>query len=214
MDAAAEDLAELPRIEPDIGGIGAVDRRLDNDRRRAVTRARRAALDEAPHVFGKTRHVERPMLHADIDVIRPDMRVFAALRIGQHVAAMAAGVVDRLILLQQLDSPVDALRHGFPSLQGSEKYPMPGRACPHDAPVDRGWPTDAAQLLGGDNYSIRTAFCKLGVAIAEMIIDTNWADFLDLMRHVGQAAEGERDLKRIIITPNETLTNTKTLHFD
>ena len=66
------------------------------------------------------------------------------------------------------------------------------RACM--STVDRGWLTDAAQLLGGDSYLIRTAFCKLGVAIAEMIIDTNWADLLDLMRHMSQAAEAERDI--------------------
>ena len=100
MHAAPEDLAELPGVEADIGGIGAVDRRLDDDGRRAVTRARRAALDEPAHVFGEARHVERPVLHSDIDVIGPDVRVFAPLRVGQRVAAMAAGVIYRLVLLQ------------------------------------------------------------------------------------------------------------------
>src|SRR5205823_15131490 len=114
MHAAAEDLAELPGIEADICGVGAVDRRLDDDRRRAVTRARRATLDEAAHIFSEARHVERPVLHSDIDVIGPDMRVFAPLRIGQHVAAMAAGVIDRLVLLQKFDGAVDAVGHGFP----------------------------------------------------------------------------------------------------
>ena len=114
VHAAAEDLAELPRIEADVCGIGAVDRRLDDDCRRAVTRAGRAALDEPAHIFGEARHVERPVLHADIDVIGPDMRVFAPLRVGQHVAAMAAGVIDRLVLLQKFDGAVDMVGHGFP----------------------------------------------------------------------------------------------------
>jgi hypothetical protein len=42
------------------------------------------------------------------------MRVFAPLRIGQHMAAMAAGVINRLILLQEFDRAVDAVGHGFP----------------------------------------------------------------------------------------------------
>ena len=97
VHAAAEDLAELPGVEADIGGVGAVDRRLDDDGRRAVARARRSALDEAAHVLGQARHVEGAVLHADIDVVGPGMRVLAALRVGQHVAAMAADVVDRLV---------------------------------------------------------------------------------------------------------------------
>ena len=80
-----------------------------------VTRARRAALDEPAHIFGKARHVERPVLHSDIDVIGPDMRVLAPLPIGQHVAAMAAGVINRLVLLQKFDGTIDAVGHGFPA---------------------------------------------------------------------------------------------------
>src|SRR5262249_45368526 len=66
LHAAAEDLPELPGVKADIGSIGAVDRRLDDDGRCAVTRTRWAALDETPHVLGKARHVERAMLHSDI----------------------------------------------------------------------------------------------------------------------------------------------------
>src|SRR5690348_17236303 len=128
VHAAAEDLAELPCIEADIGSIGAVDRRLDDHRRRAMTRARRAALDEPAHIFGEPRHVERPVLHPDIYVIGPDMRVLAPLRIGQHVAAMTAGVIDRLILLQKLDGSVNAVRHGFPVQVSSDKKSSDARA--------------------------------------------------------------------------------------
>src|SRR6516162_6864139 len=53
MHAESEDLTELPGIEPDIGGVGAVDRRLDDDGWSAVTRARRPALDETAHVLGQ-----------------------------------------------------------------------------------------------------------------------------------------------------------------
>ena len=118
MHAAAENLAELPRIEPDIRRVGAVDRRLDDDRRRAVAGARRAALDEPSHIFRETGHVEGAVLHPDIDVIGPDMRVFAPLRIGQHVTAVAAGVINCLILLQELDGSVDVVGHGFAILGG------------------------------------------------------------------------------------------------
>ena len=115
VDAAAEDLAKLPGVEADIGGVGAVDRRLDDDRRRAVTGAGRAALDQARHVFGEPGHVERAMLHPDIDVIGPGVGVVAPLRAGQHMPAMAADVVDRLVLRQQLDRPVDPLSHDVSS---------------------------------------------------------------------------------------------------
>jgi hypothetical protein len=33
VHATAKDLAELPGIEADIGGVGAIDRRFDDDRR-------------------------------------------------------------------------------------------------------------------------------------------------------------------------------------
>ena len=111
MHAAAEDLAELPGVEADILPIGAVHRGFHDDRRRAVPRAGRPALDEPAHIFGEARHVEGAMLHADIDVVGPDMRILAPLRIGQHMAAVAAGVIDRLILFEELDGAVDATGH-------------------------------------------------------------------------------------------------------
>src|SRR5580704_5371409 len=69
--ATAEDLAELPSVETDVGGVGAVDRRLDDDSRGAMARAGRAALDQALQIFGEPRHVEGAVLHPDIDVVGP-----------------------------------------------------------------------------------------------------------------------------------------------
>src|SRR5262249_3030470 len=65
-----------------------------------------------------------------------------------------------------------------------------------------------------DSYSTRTAFCKLGVAVAEIIIDTNRADLLDLMRDMRQASEAERNLKRVVISPIEVLVNAKTFRLE
>src|SRR4029077_9899827 len=100
-----------------------------------VPRAGGPPSAEPDHRSGEPRHVERPMLHPDIDVIGPDMRVFAPLRIGQHMAAMATAVINRLVLLQKFDGAIDAVGHGFPS--GSRvagKYPIPDRACPRITP--------------------------------------------------------------------------------
>ena len=99
-----------------VGLVGAVDRRLDDHRRRAVARARRPAVDQPAHVLGEAGHVERAVLHADIDVVGPGARVLAALRVGQHMAGVLARVVDRLVLLQQLDRAIDAFRHEFPTI--------------------------------------------------------------------------------------------------
>src|SRR5437764_9991289 len=111
LHAAAEDLAELPGIKPDIRLVDAVDRRLDNDGGRAVAGAGRAALDQALHVFGEPGHVEGAVLHADIDIIGPGAGVLAALRSGQHMPAMAADIIDRLVLRQELDGSVDPAGH-------------------------------------------------------------------------------------------------------
>ena len=111
MRAAAEDLAELPRVEADIGGVGAVDRRLDDNGRGTVPGARRPSLGQPPHIFGEPGHVERAVLHADIDVVGPGGGVLMPLRAGQYMPAMAADIIDRLALRQQFDRPVDPLRH-------------------------------------------------------------------------------------------------------
>ena len=91
----------MPCIEADIVSIGAVDRGLDDDGWRAVPRAGRAPIDETAHVFGKTGHIERSVLHADINVVGPGVGVLLSLVVGQGMAAMAADVINRLVLLQQ-----------------------------------------------------------------------------------------------------------------
>src|SRR6266571_7576242 len=108
MRAAPEDLAELPGVVADVGLVGAVDRGLDDDRRGAVARAGRAALDEALQIFGKPGHVEGAVLHPDIDVVGPGLGILAALGAAQHMAGMGAEVIDRLVLRQELDRAVDA----------------------------------------------------------------------------------------------------------
>ena len=88
VGAAAEDLAELPGVETDIRLVRAVHRRLDDDSRRAMSGPRRSAIDHAAQIFREARHVERAVLHADIHVVGPGRRIDAALRAGQHVAAV------------------------------------------------------------------------------------------------------------------------------
>ena len=114
MHPAAENLAELPGVEAHIVGVGAIDRRLDNNRGRAMAGSRRTALDQPRHVFAEPGHVEGAVLHPDIDVVGPSMGVFTPLRAGQHMAAMAADIIDRLILSEQFDRTVDALGHRVP----------------------------------------------------------------------------------------------------
>ena len=114
VHATAEDLTELPGIEPHVRLVGAVHRRLDDDRRRAMTGARRTAIDQAAQVFGQAGHVEGAMFHADVHVVGPGAGILAALRLGQHMTGMRAVVVDRLTLCQQFDRPVDAIGHAIP----------------------------------------------------------------------------------------------------
>jgi len=52
-----------------------------------------------------------PCLHADIHVIGPGAGVDAALRMGQHMAAVRAVIIDRLVLLQQFDAAIDPFGH-------------------------------------------------------------------------------------------------------
>ncbi len=111
VHAAAEDLTELPGVEADIVGVGAVDRRLDDDGGCRMPGAGRPALDEPPHVVGKPRHVEGAVLHSDIDVVGPGAGVREALLMSQDMTRMAADVIDRLVLLQKLDRAVDAVGH-------------------------------------------------------------------------------------------------------
>src|SRR5204863_381907 len=73
--------------------------------------AGRAGLDHAPQICFEPGHVKGALLHADIDVIGPGAGILAALRAGQHMPAMGADVIDRLVLRQELDRAVDAARH-------------------------------------------------------------------------------------------------------
>ncbi len=114
---AAEDLAELPGVIAHLRGIDAVDRRLDDHRRRAVSRAGRPGIDHAVHVLREARHVEAAVLHADIDVVGPACGIDAALRLGQHVTAVRTVIIDGLILLQKFDAAIDATAHGVCSLR-------------------------------------------------------------------------------------------------
>ncbi len=111
VHAAPENLAELPGVVADMRGVDAVDRRLDDDRRGAVAGAGRPGRDEPGEIGGQPGHVEGAVLHPDIDVVGPGVRVFASLRLGQDMPGMGADIVDRLVLRQQLDRPVDAC-HG------------------------------------------------------------------------------------------------------
>jgi hypothetical protein len=76
-----------------------------------VAGAGRAAFDQPRHVFGEPAHVEGAVFHADIDVVGPGVRVLAALCASQDVPTVAAGVIDRLVLRQKLDCPIDTPVH-------------------------------------------------------------------------------------------------------
>jgi hypothetical protein len=53
--------------------VDAVDRCLDDHRRRAMAGARRPAIDEAAQILGEPGHIECAVLHADIDVVGPGL---------------------------------------------------------------------------------------------------------------------------------------------
>lgn len=117
MDAACKDLSELPRVVPDeVLGI-AFNRRLDNDWRRSVAGVCWATVDETTHVFVKASHVERAVLHADVDVVSPRLRVFFPLLVRQDVTGVTTVVVDRLVFDKQFDSAVYPLRHFFSPME-------------------------------------------------------------------------------------------------
>jgi hypothetical protein len=100
VHAAAKDLAELPGVEANVGRVGAVNGGLDDDDRRAVARAGRAALDQAAHLLGEPCHVERAVLHPDIDVVGLDPRILSAPIEEQGVAGVTTDVMDGLVLRQ------------------------------------------------------------------------------------------------------------------
>ena len=61
---------------------------------------RGSAVDESLHVLVESVHVERAVLHADVDVVCPNLGVGLALITRKHVAGVAAEVVDGLVLFQ------------------------------------------------------------------------------------------------------------------
>src|SRR5882724_12575776 len=113
MHPATEDLAELPGVVAHISGVDSIHRGLDDHTRRAVPRPCRPGIDHAAHIFGKAGHVEAAVLHADIHVVGPGASIDAALRVGQHMAAVRTVIIDRLILLQQFDAATDPLTHAW-----------------------------------------------------------------------------------------------------
>ena len=108
VHATAEQLPELPGIEAHVRLVGAVDRRFHDDRGRPVSALHRSTVDQATHVLGKSGQVKGAVLHADVDVVCPGMGILPALLMRQHMPGMPAGVVDRLVLRQQVDRPIHA----------------------------------------------------------------------------------------------------------
>src|SRR3989441_4606441 len=123
MHPAAADLAELPGVVAHISGADSIHRGLDDHTRRAMPRPCRPGIDHAAHVFGKAGHVEAAVLHADIHVVGPGPGIDAALRVGQHMAAVRTVVIDRLIVLQQFDGAIDPLSHEWspPAVSGEAR---------------------------------------------------------------------------------------------
>ena len=74
--------------------------------------AGRAAVDQPAHEGAQPDHVERMVLEVDDE---KSSGVWAAATPASWVSAGAPVGEDRLILLQQLDEPIDA-RHGCSSL--------------------------------------------------------------------------------------------------
>src|SRR6516164_9839706 len=104
-------LAKLLGIVTDMRSVDSIHRCLDDHRWRVVPRACWSSIDHAAHVLGKAGHVEAAVLHSDIHVVGPGSSIDATLRTGQLVAAMRTVIIDRLILLQQLDAATDPLTH-------------------------------------------------------------------------------------------------------
>jgi hypothetical protein len=110
VDAGRQHLLEHPGVRAHRRFVGAVDRNVDDHRRRPMSTLRRPALHQALHVVGETLHVERRMLHVVADVISVGLRVFDALRVAAFRTVVRTGVVNRLALFQELDGSVDPLR--------------------------------------------------------------------------------------------------------
>jgi hypothetical protein len=73
-------------------------------------------IDQPTHVFIQPGHVEGAVFHADVDVVGPRLRVFAALLIRQNMPGVAPHIVDRLPSFQQLNGAIDTPCHDQPLL--------------------------------------------------------------------------------------------------
>ena len=105
MHAGGEHLREHPRIGADGRFVDAVDRHVDDHRRRAMAALGRAAFREPAHVFRQALHVERRVLHVVADVVGKCLRVLLALLERAGRPGMRAGVIDGLTLSRAVRSP-------------------------------------------------------------------------------------------------------------
>ncbi len=109
MDPGGEHLFDHPGVGPHGDLVRAVGGQRDDDGGSAVPAPGRASLDEPAHELSQRADVERSVLHVVVDVVGPGLGHFlAGFEIGGH-ALVAAGVVDRLSLAQQIDRLVDPL---------------------------------------------------------------------------------------------------------
>ncbi len=73
-----------------------------------------AAVHKPLHEAVQPRHIERAVLHPDVDVVGPRFRHPLSGFVGELVPGMAADVVDRLAGLEQLYHTIDPFRHLSP----------------------------------------------------------------------------------------------------
>jgi len=69
MNPTRKNLPELPRIVAHDVLTPAVNRHFDDDSWSAMTAVSRSAIDQASHKLVQPRHIESPVLHADVDVV-------------------------------------------------------------------------------------------------------------------------------------------------
>ena len=62
------------------------------------------------HIVGQPRHIKAPVLHPHVDIVRPGLRIFLTLFKGQYVPRVRSRVINRLILPQQFNRPINSLR--------------------------------------------------------------------------------------------------------
>jgi hypothetical protein len=79
-----------------------------------VTAVGRASVDEAAHKFIQPWHVEGAMFHADVHVIGPSAGHLLAAFVAKIRSGVAALIVNRLALVEQLDRFVYPFGHQSP----------------------------------------------------------------------------------------------------